>query len=206
MPDDDRPEEFRPEEFRSEHDSMGEVRVPADAHWGAQTQRAIENFPVSGLPIAPSLVSFGLVRLVSKLAHSPERRRGALAVALGVAALSTFVRSASAHSWYEYPASDVELCRTIGGLSAPDDRVVVLGSSDPKLLFCIDRRGWLLPSAEDDGALRTAWEAGARLVVVPKSLPDGSVRKFLAGNGSVVHSTMETDLVRLPPRPSAVSQ
>ena len=158
------------------------------------------------IPIAPSLVSFGLVRLVSKLAHSPERRRGALAVALGVAALSTFVRSASAHSWYEYPASDVELCRTIGGLSAPDDRVVVLGSSDPKLLFCIDRRGWLLPSAEDDGALRTAWEAGARLVVVPKSLPDGSVRRFLAGNGSVVLSTMETDLVRLPPRPSAVSQ
>jgi fumarate hydratase, class II len=56
MPDDDRPEEFRPGEFRTEHDSMGEVRVPADAHWGAQTQRAIENFPVSGLPIAPSLV------------------------------------------------------------------------------------------------------------------------------------------------------
>ena len=29
---------------------MGEVRVPADAHWGAQTQRAVENFPISGLP------------------------------------------------------------------------------------------------------------------------------------------------------------
>ena len=27
---------------------MGEVRVPADAHWGAQTQRAVENFPISG--------------------------------------------------------------------------------------------------------------------------------------------------------------
>ena len=35
-------------EFRIEHDSMGEVRVPADALWRAQTQRAVENFPISG--------------------------------------------------------------------------------------------------------------------------------------------------------------
>jgi len=42
--------------YRVEHDSMGEVRVPVDAQWGAQTQRAIENFPISGRPIAPGLV------------------------------------------------------------------------------------------------------------------------------------------------------
>ncbi|MFF5934552.1 class II fumarate hydratase [Streptomyces sp. NPDC012508] len=35
-------------EYRIEHDSMGEVRVPAHAKWRAQTQRALENFPVSG--------------------------------------------------------------------------------------------------------------------------------------------------------------
>jgi len=34
--------------FRIEHDTMGEVRVPADALYGAQTQRAVENFPISG--------------------------------------------------------------------------------------------------------------------------------------------------------------
>ncbi|MEC4016528.1 class II fumarate hydratase [Streptomyces sp. H27-D2] len=34
--------------FRTEHDSMGEVRVPEDAKWRAQTQRAVENFPISG--------------------------------------------------------------------------------------------------------------------------------------------------------------
>ena len=38
-------------EYRTEHDSMGEVRVPATAKWGAQTQRAVENFPISGRPI-----------------------------------------------------------------------------------------------------------------------------------------------------------
>ncbi|MFG3135186.1 class II fumarate hydratase [Streptomyces sp. NPDC048211] len=35
-------------EYRIEHDSMGEVKVPADAKWRAQTQRAVENFPISG--------------------------------------------------------------------------------------------------------------------------------------------------------------
>jgi fumarate hydratase class II len=41
---------------RVEHDSMGEVLVPAHAKWGAQTQRAVENFPISGLHIEPRLI------------------------------------------------------------------------------------------------------------------------------------------------------
>jgi fumarate hydratase class II len=39
------------DEFRIEHDTMGEVRVPKDALWRAQTQRAVENFPISGTPL-----------------------------------------------------------------------------------------------------------------------------------------------------------
>ena len=34
--------------YRIEHDSMGEVEVPRDALWRAQSQRAVENFPISG--------------------------------------------------------------------------------------------------------------------------------------------------------------
>jgi len=41
-------------EFRIERDTMGEVRVPANALWRAQTQRAVENFPVSGRGLEPS--------------------------------------------------------------------------------------------------------------------------------------------------------
>jgi fumarate hydratase, class II len=41
---------------RIEHDSMGEVEVPADALWGAQTQRAVDNFPISGEPIGRDLI------------------------------------------------------------------------------------------------------------------------------------------------------
>ncbi|HET7398811.1 MAG TPA: class II fumarate hydratase [Intrasporangium sp.] len=42
--------------MRTEHDSMGEVQVPADALWGAQTARAVENFPISGQPVPPGVV------------------------------------------------------------------------------------------------------------------------------------------------------
>ncbi|MDQ3160273.1 MAG: aspartate ammonia-lyase, partial [Pseudomonadota bacterium] len=38
-------------EFRIEHDSMGDLEVPADALWGASTQRAVLNFPISGQPM-----------------------------------------------------------------------------------------------------------------------------------------------------------
>jgi fumarate hydratase class II len=41
-------------DFRVEHDTMGEVRVPARAKWRAQTQRAVENFPISGRPLEPA--------------------------------------------------------------------------------------------------------------------------------------------------------
>jgi fumarate hydratase, class II len=40
-------------DYRIEHDSMGEVQVPADALWRAQTQRAVENFPISGTTLEP---------------------------------------------------------------------------------------------------------------------------------------------------------
>ena len=43
-------------DYRIEHDSMGEVRVPKDALWRAQTQRAVENFPISGQPLEPALI------------------------------------------------------------------------------------------------------------------------------------------------------
>jgi fumarate hydratase class II len=51
------------EEFRVERDSLGEVRVPADAYWGAQTQRAVENFPISGLTFGRRFVrALGIVK------------------------------------------------------------------------------------------------------------------------------------------------
>ncbi len=45
------------EKFRIEKDSLGDVKVPIKAKWAAQTQRAVENFPISGLTIDPAMVA-----------------------------------------------------------------------------------------------------------------------------------------------------
>ncbi|MGM0605717.1 MAG: class II fumarate hydratase [Halobacteriota archaeon] len=50
-------------DYRVESDSLGEMQVPADAYWGAQTQRAIENFPISGITFGRRFVrALGVVK------------------------------------------------------------------------------------------------------------------------------------------------
>jgi fumarate hydratase class II len=58
-------------EDRVEHDSMGEIGVPAGARWGATTQRAVENFPISGQPIGPELIhALGRIKAAAASANA----------------------------------------------------------------------------------------------------------------------------------------
>ncbi|WP_018023563.1 class II fumarate hydratase [Corynebacterium ulceribovis] len=51
------------QQFRIEHDTMGEVKVPVNALWRAQTQRAVENFPISGRPLESAQIrAMGLLK------------------------------------------------------------------------------------------------------------------------------------------------
>jgi fumarate hydratase class II len=74
-------------QFRIEKDSMGEVRVPAEAYWGAQTQRAVENFPVSGQRFprrfiaALGLVKWAAARANEELGLLDARLAGAIRAA-----------------------------------------------------------------------------------------------------------------------------
>ncbi|WP_404433680.1 class II fumarate hydratase [Microbacterium lacus] len=57
-------------EYRIEHDTMGEVRVPKDALYAAQTQRAVENFPISGDPLEPAqIVALARIKKAAALAN-----------------------------------------------------------------------------------------------------------------------------------------
>ena len=73
--------------FRIEHDTMGEVQVPRDALWKAQTQRAVENFPISGTPIEPALIAaLGMIKGAAaqtnaSLGRLPQDRADAIAAA-----------------------------------------------------------------------------------------------------------------------------
>jgi fumarate hydratase class II len=56
---------------RLEHDSMGEVEVPAGAKWGAQTQRAVENFPISGLTLDGAVIhALGRIKAAAATANA----------------------------------------------------------------------------------------------------------------------------------------
>lgn len=56
--------------FRTECDSMGELQVPADALWGAQTQRAVENFPISGMTMPGEFIkALGLIKQAAAMAN-----------------------------------------------------------------------------------------------------------------------------------------
>jgi fumarate hydratase class II len=63
-------------EYRIEKDSMGEVRVPREALWGAQTQRAVENFPISGLRFPRSFIA--ALGLIKRAAAETNRELGLL--------------------------------------------------------------------------------------------------------------------------------
>jgi fumarate hydratase class II len=64
------------QEFRSESDTMGEIRVPADRYWGAQTQRSLENFRIGGERMPDAVVrAFGIQK---KAAARANKRLGTL--------------------------------------------------------------------------------------------------------------------------------
>ena len=64
------------QQYRIEHDTMGEVKVPAEALWRAQTQRAVENFPISGRGLERSQIrALGLLKAA---AATVNKRLGVL--------------------------------------------------------------------------------------------------------------------------------
>src|SRR2546423_12164597 len=53
-------------DYRTERDFLGELKVPKDAYWGAQTQRAIENFPISGIRFGRRFIyALGLIKMAA---------------------------------------------------------------------------------------------------------------------------------------------
>ena len=73
------------QDYRIEHDSLGEVKVPADALWRAQTQRAVENFPISGTPLEAShiralaLIKAAAAKVNGELEVIPRQQAEAIA-------------------------------------------------------------------------------------------------------------------------------
>jgi fumarate hydratase class II len=98
---------------RKETDSLGEVEVPADALWGAQTQRAVGNFPVSGRRLPRRLIR--ALALIKKAAAEVNREAGALEPRLGDAIIQAAHEVAIGQHDEQFP---VDVFQTGSGTSS----------------------------------------------------------------------------------------
>jgi fumarate hydratase class II len=100
-------------EFRTEKDSMGELQVPADAKWGAQTQRAVNNFPISGLVMPRQFIAaLGLVKWAAAGANA---ELGLIGSDLAVAIQKTALQVAAGEHDAEFP---IDVFQTGSGTSS----------------------------------------------------------------------------------------
>jgi fumarate hydratase class II len=86
-------------EYRIEHDTMGEVRVPKDALYAAQTQRAVENFPISGTGLeSTQIAALARIKKAAALANKHlGTLDGAIADAIAAAADDVITGRYDAH-------------------------------------------------------------------------------------------------------------
>src|SRR5260370_6508162 len=102
-----------PGRTRIEHDSMGEVAVPADALWGAQTQRAVQNFQVSGEPLSRDLI--GALASIKSAAAVVNGELGVLSADLAAAIHDAAAEVASGDYDDQFP---IDVFQTGSGTSS----------------------------------------------------------------------------------------
>jgi fumarate hydratase class II len=164
-------------EFRTEHDSMGEVQVPRDALWRAQTQRAIENFPISGTTLEPRLVhALGLVK------GAAARVNGELGI-LTAEQSSAIQDAAAAVAAGEHDAQfPLDVFQTGSGTSSNMNTNEVVASLAGRAGVEVHPNDHVNASQSSNDTFPTAIHVAATLAVVGDLLPAlGTLEASLAG-------------------------
>lgn len=126
------------------------------------------------VPVAVVLCSLGIIGTAQYVAAKRHwDQRGvilACAAMVWLAVMSSFARSVSAHNWYELDAEGLQLCEGLRRHLSPEDRIIFVGERSPAVLFCVDRKGWLLnPHEETMTHLHDFVRHGASLIVVRRA-------------------------------------
>ncbi len=153
--------------FRVEHDSMGELKVPADALWGAHTQRAVENFPVSGLAMPRGFIA--ALALVKQAAARANLRLGLLdarvAEAVDAAAAEVVAGSHDAH----FP---IDVFQTGSGTSTNmNANEVIAALASRRLKSAVHPNDQVNMSQSSNDSIPTAIHVSAALAVRDRLLP-----------------------------------
>ena len=156
-------------ETRTEHDSMGDLAVPVDALYGASTQRAVENFPISGQTMDPAIIhAYGLIKEAAALANArlgelPEDLAQTIAAAAREVSEGRYdahfpvdVYQTGSGTSTNMNANEViaTLCRNAGTQAHPNDHVNLGQSSNDTfptalhLAACLQLRDVLIPALD----------------------------------------------------------
>jgi fumarate hydratase, class II len=153
-------------EFRIEHDSMGEVRVPAHALWRAQTQRAVENFPISGTPIEPALIhAIGRVKYAAAVAN---RELGVLSAEVAAPIEEAARLVAAGREDDQFP---IDVFQTGSGTSSNMNANEVIASLAKLGGFDVHPNDQVNASQSSNDTFPTAIHVAAALAVVDDLLP-----------------------------------
>ena len=154
------------DEFRVEHDSMGEVRVPADALWRAQTQRAVENFPISGTPIEPRLIhAIGQVKAAAAVAN------GELGVLTGEQADAVAAAAREVADGQHDAAFPIDVFQTGSGTSSNMNANEVIATLATRAGVEVHPNDHVNASQSSNDTFPTAIHVAATLAVVEDLLP-----------------------------------
>ncbi|MGY0632893.1 class II fumarate hydratase [Luteimonas sp. A478] len=152
--------------FRIERDSMGELQVPADALWGAQTQRAVQNFPISGRPMPRGFIrALGLVKAAAAEANVGL---GLLPKALGGAIAKAAMEVADGRHDAQFP---IDIYQTGSGTSSnmnANEVIAALASTARRKVHPNDHVN--LGQSSND-VIPTAIRVSAQLATVEDLLP-----------------------------------
>ena len=180
-------------DFRIEHDSMGELKVPADALWGAQTQRAVQNFPISGRPMPRGFIrALGLVKAAAAEVNGALGLLPATAAsAIRAAALQVAEGRHDAH----FP---VDIYQTGSGTSSnmnANEVIAALASKGGRKIHPNDHVN-LAQSSND--VVPTAIRVSAQLAVVEDLLPAlKHLRKTIDGRAKALGKVVKTGRTHL---------
>lgn len=158
---------MRKQSFRTEHDSMGDLRVPADALWGAQTQRAIQNFPISGRVMPRGFIrTLGLIKAAAARVNA---ELGLLPADLADVIQAAALRVADGHHDAQFP---IDVYQTGSGTSSnmnANEVIATLASRSSKLTVHPNDHVNLGQSSND--VIPTVIRVSAQLMVIEYLLP-----------------------------------
>ncbi len=154
------------DDYRTEHDSMGEVQVPRDALWRAQTQRAVENFPISGTPIEP-----GLIRAIGRVKAAAALVNGQLGVITEDQAAAIGSAATEVAEGKHDDAFPIDVFQTGSGTSSNMNANEVIATLAAQAGADVHPNDHVNASQSSNDTFPTAMHVAATLAVVDDVLP-----------------------------------